>query len=174
PVAFRYAGGTATVDGVAIADPAGAPGAGLSFTVGAVPANGQVTLRYRALVGTSALLGDGINRAYAENGTLRSNTAAAQVEIRGGVFADEGVIAGKVWADCDCDSNGVQKRGELGVPGVRVYLEDGRSAVTDVEGKYHFEAVDPRLHTVKLDRATLPLGARPVALDSRDAGGAGS
>jgi hypothetical protein len=117
-----------------------------------------------------------LNRAYAENASLnlRSNVAAAKVEIRGGVFADDGILFGKVWADCDCDTNRSQHAGELGVPGVRVYLEDGRSSITDSEGKYHFEAVDPRLHTVKLDRSTLPVGARPLALDSRDAEGAGS
>jgi uncharacterized repeat protein (TIGR01451 family) len=171
PVGFRYATGTASVNGSPIADPAGAPGAGLAFSVGTVPASGTLTLRYRALVGTAAVLGDGVNRAFAENAGLgiQSNLAAAKVTIKGGVFGNEGVIAGKVWSDCGCDSNRVQGQVELGVPGVRVYLEDGRSAVTDVEGKYHFEAVSARLHTVKLDRTTLPLGARPVTLDTRNA-----
>ncbi len=170
PVGFRFADGTASVNGTPIADPAGAPGAGLAFNVGTVPANGAITLRYRALVGTSAVLGDGINRAYAENAglNLRSNTAAAKVTIHGGVFADDGVLAGKVWADCDCDSNRAQGKEELGVPGVRVYLEDGRSAITDVEGKYHFEAVAPRLHTVKLDKTTLPQGAHIEVVNTRD------
>ena len=171
PVGFRYASGTATVNGSPIADPVGAPGAGLAFSVGTVPASGTLTLHYRALVGTGAVLGDGVNRAFAENAGLgiQSNLAAAKVTIKGGVFGNEGVIAGKVWSDCGCDSDRVQRRMELGVPGVRVYLEDGHSAVTDVEGKYHFEAVSARLHTVKLDRTTLPLGARPVTLDTRNA-----
>ncbi|MEO7731655.1 MAG: hypothetical protein ABIY55_11825, partial [Kofleriaceae bacterium] len=171
PVGFRFASGTASIDGTPVVDPAGVPGAALTFAIGTVPASGALTLRYRALVGTAAVLGDGTNRALAENAGLgiRSNLARARVQVEGGVFSDEGVIAGKVWADCDCDSNRTQGAEELGVPGVRIYLEDGRSSVTDVEGKYHFEAVAPRLHTVKLDRATLPRGARLVALGTRDA-----
>ena len=39
---------------------------------------------------------------------------------------------------------------------MRVYLEDGRYAVTDDEGKYHFEGVTPGSHVVQLDTVTLP------------------
>ena len=63
---------------------------------------------------------------------------------------------------------------DLGVPGVRVYLEDGTSTVTDIEGKYSFYAVTPRLHIVKLDATTLPAGAELVLVSNRQAGDAAS
>ncbi|MBL8962011.1 MAG: hypothetical protein JNJ98_19265, partial [Gemmatimonadetes bacterium] len=77
---------------------------------------------------------------------------------------------GKVFIQCDCDQQGMQDPGEVGIPGVRVYLEDGTSAVTDVEGKYNFYNVSSRLHVVKVDRTTLPEGARLVPLVNRNAG----
>jgi hypothetical protein len=39
---------------------------------------------------------------------------------------------------------------------VRVYLEDGRYSVTDEEGKYHFEDVEPGSHVVQMDTVTVP------------------
>ena len=146
PVGFRYVPGTALVDGNLIANPTGGTGPALEFAVGTVPAQGAVTLRYRALVNTSAVLGDGMNRALALNSGLgiASNRAVAQVDVDGGVFANDGVLVGKVFADCSCDSGRTQGNEEVGVPGVRVYLEDGRSAITDVEGKYHFDVVAPQ------------------------------
>ncbi len=170
PVGFRYVPGTALVNGSPIADPSGGVGPALEFAIGTVPANGAVTLRYRALVGTAAVLGDGTNRALAVDTGLgiQSNRASAKVTVDAGVFADDGVLVGKVFADCGCDSGRTQGNEEVGVPGVRVYLEDGRSAVTDVEGKYHFERIEPRLHTVKVDRTTLPVGAAFETVDTRD------
>ena len=53
-----------------------------------------------------------------------------------------------------------------GVAGVRVYLEDGRYAVTDDEGKYHFEGVTPGSHVVQIDTITLPEQLEPLRCDT--------
>ena len=45
---------------------------------------------------------------------------------------------------------------QAGIAGVRVYLEDGRYAVTDEEGKYHFDDVMPGSHVVQIDAVTIP------------------
>jgi uncharacterized repeat protein (TIGR01451 family) len=45
---------------------------------------------------------------------------------------------------------------EVGIPGVRVYLQDGTSAVTDSEGRYHFFGLRPMLWIAKVDAMTLP------------------
>ena len=39
---------------------------------------------------------------------------------------------------------------------MRVYLEDGRYGVTDENGHFHFEGLEPGTHTVQLDKLTLP------------------
>ena len=105
--------------------------------------------------------GDGVNRAqatYAVAGTTTaSNVASAKVQVTGGVFSDKGFILGKVFMDCN--ANGVQDKGEEGVPGVRVVLEDGTYIVTDGAGKFSFYGLANRTHVVKVDRATVPAGA---------------
>ena len=53
------------------------------------------------------------------------------MQVLGGVFAHEGYVVGKVYADCRRD--GLQDAGDPGIPGVRIYLEDGTYAVTDEE-----------------------------------------
>src|SRR5258708_19672278 len=72
------------------------------------------------------------------------------------LFSDTGSIVGKVFQDCN--GNRMQDKGELGVPGVRVYLDDGTFAITDDEGKYSIYGVPGRTHILKLDTYTLPPG----------------
>ncbi len=176
PEGLRYVGGSARLDGVVTGDPVGAPGPQLRFPLGTLIAGAKVGLTYRVTVGSGSELGSGRNVALVQGTdpvtrrSVASNVAAATVVIRPGVFGDEGIIAGKVFADCDCAGDGLQGNEDLGIPGVRLYLEDGTSAVTDVEGKYSFNHVRPRLHVVRIDETTLPAGARMKAIANRNAG----
>src|SRR5205823_369195 len=77
-------------------------------------------------------------------------------------------IVGKVFQDCN--GNRLQDRGELGVPGVRVYLDDGTYAITDDEGRYSIYGVPGRTHILKVDMYSLPAGTQFAALSSRNAG----
>ncbi len=43
-----------------------------------------------------------------------------------------------------------------GVPGIRIYLEDGTYVLTDERGMYHIEGVKPGTHIVQLDIDTIP------------------
>ena len=134
--------------------------------------NGIATVTYRVYLGSGSPAGDGINRAIAQSTVtgVSSNTAIAEVKVTGGVFSDRGIIAGKIFVDCACDSNLVQGPRDIGIPGVRIMLEDGTSTITDVEGKFNFYGVAPRVHVLKVDRTTLPPGARLAAISSRNAG----
>lgn len=172
PAGFVYVRGSARLDGAPFADPAGAPGPQLAFAIDTVRAGVTRLLTYRLAVGAGAATGPGRNVAVATSpgGPTVSPPGVATVEVRGGLFAPEGIIAGKLFVDCGCDSNHVQGHEELGIPGVRVTLEDGTSAITDAEGKYHFAGQRPRLHVLRVDRATLPPGAKLVPLSNRAAG----
>ncbi|MFN0182137.1 MAG: hypothetical protein ACKVZ0_25310 [Gemmatimonadales bacterium] len=182
PKGFTYQRGTARVDLIPIADPAGAPGPTLAFLVGDLEANGVIRLTYRVKVGAGATLGDGINQASARSATgIQSAVALSQVRVRGGVFTDRGIIMGKVYLRCDCDSTdqrarrrALLERDSVGVPGVRVFLEDGASVVTDLEGKFNLVGVVSGLHVLKVDPTSVPRGGRLVALDSRNAGDSSS
>ncbi len=172
PAGFVYLPGSAQVNSRTIADPAGAPGPQLAFEIGYLGAAQNLTLRYRVAVGAGANMGRNLNVAVAQS-VQRDQTSppsSAAVEVRGGVFADEGVITGKLYVDCDCEHDGAQGHEELGIPGVRLYLEDGTSVLTDVEGKFHFPNVRPRTHVVRVDVNTLPKGAKLAAFGSRHAG----
>ncbi len=175
PAGFALVPGTVRLDNVKVADPQAGTATALQFDIGAVPASASMTLRYRVRIGAGALQGDGINRASATSAAplaLSSVIAAAKVKVEAGVFSEKGVILGKVFADCN--ANGVQDKDEPGVPGVRIYLEDGAFARTDIDGKYSFLETRPRTHVAKVDPSTLPQGATLSVLSQRNAGDAGS
>ncbi|MEP7069408.1 MAG: SdrD B-like domain-containing protein [Usitatibacter sp.] len=176
PAGFAYVPGTARRDALRIADPTGGQGPRLTFNVGRLASDAQATLTYRVRIGPGAMQGDGTNRVqafYSAAGvTTSSNVAIARVQVTGGVFSDKGFILGKVFMDCN--ANGVQDRGEEGVPGVRMFLEDGTSSTTDGLGKFSFYGVSNRTHVVKADRSTLPRGATLAAISSRHLGDGGS
>jgi uncharacterized repeat protein (TIGR01451 family) len=172
PAGFLLETASVRVNGAGGIGITGEPGPRVVFDVGRVLAGQQVTLTYRLRVGPGARPGTATNVAVAESKTRGGTTAPARATVRisGGVFDERGAIVGKVYVDCDCNKDKHQDAGELGIPGVRVYLEDGTSAVTDVEGKYSFYNVSSRLHVVKIDRMTLPEGAVLVPLVNRNAG----
>ncbi len=170
PTGFAYESHTARVGRTGIADPTGAPGPILTFTIGAVNVGTPVTLTYRVRITASAQLGTNTNVAVAatSDGGTKSLPSRASTRLTGGLFSERGAIAGKVYTQCNCASQ-MQEAGEVGIPGVRVYLEDGSSVVTDVEGKYSFYGVSNRLHIVKIDRTSLPTGAVMVPIANRNA-----
>jgi uncharacterized repeat protein (TIGR01451 family) len=171
PFGFSYVPGTARLDGAAIADPFGGRGPALDFDVGGLAVSAKVTLRYRVLVGPNAMQGDGVNRAQARSTqpeTIASNLASAKVTVQPGVFSDRAFVLGVVFADCN--RNGVKDPGEPGVPGVRLFLEDGSFVSTDGEGRYSLYGLRPVTHVLKVDSSTLPQGAKLAAISQRNAG----
>lgn len=173
PFGFSYQKGSTRRDGTFIADPNGDHGPRLSFELGEIADGAQVQITYRLKIGPGAMKGDGINRAQATAayGTV-SNVASAVVKVEPGVFTDKGIILGKIFVDCDRDR--LQGNKEPGIPGVRVYMEDGTYAITDSEGKYSFYGISPRSHVLKLDETTLPPGSELEVLSNRHAGDAAS
>jgi len=191
PHGFTFIAGTARVDGHGIDDPLGKPGPTLVFDVGSLAVGAQKVLSYRVRVGVGSQQGDGINRArawgcsieggcvdpgtlapYPNGGTVPSNPAEYRVIVSGGVFADEGCVLGKVFVDCNV--NHVQDKEELGIPGVRMYFEDGTWMVSDSEGKYSYCGLPPKSHTLKVDASTLPVGSRLTTSSNRNLGDADS
>ncbi len=175
PFGFSYQPGTARLDDQPLADPKGGQGPRLKFAIGTLAPDAEVTLTYRTRAGIGALDGDGINTVVA-NGidnvvggiTRTSNTATAKVEVIPDVFTDEAYVVGKVYTDCN--RNRVQDPEELGVPGVRLFTDDGTLVITDSEGKYSLYGLRPRTGVIKVDPTTLPRGAQLITLDNRNAG----
>jgi uncharacterized repeat protein (TIGR01451 family) len=189
PAGFTYVPGTAMVGGRRIADPAGGLGPHLAFQLGAMPASGSATLQYRVRVGVGAQQGDGVNRATAWGcntpagcvqpvgfeplpAARASNEGVFRIRVAGGAFGLEACVAGKVFVDCN--GNHVQDREELGIPGVRLVLQDGTFLTSDSEGKYSMCGLPPKSHVLRIDELTLPRGSRLTTSSNRNLGDAGS
>ena len=174
PAGFSLVPGTMRLDGAPVGEFQNR-GPVLRVPVGRVAAKGVNVLRYRVRIGAGALQGDGINRAQATSAAplvFTSAVAAAKVKVSAGVFSEKGYIIGNVFADCN--ANGLRDKGEMGVPNVRIWLEDGSFSQTDADGRYSFSDVTPRTHVAKVDTNTLPAGAALAILSNRNAGDAGS
>ena len=175
PAGFRYILGTSqatlpgTVVSTAIADPSGGVGAVLGYTTTqALQVGAEYSLQYRVRIGVGAQQGDGINRVQAKSGTSVSNEAQAKVKVTDGVFTSDGCVAGKVFVDCN--NNHIQDAEELGIPAVRMYMEDGTYFVTDSEGKYSYCGISPKSHVISVDMLTMPRGSRMTTTSNRNLG----
>jgi len=170
PFGFEYQLGSAKIDGTALTDPDGGSGPDLTFQIGNINPGQTKVLSYRVYLGPGSERSDGINVALVQSDELvvkTSNEAKVKIEVRGGVFNEEALIIGKVFLDCD--ENNMQNGAELGIPGVRLYLENGNYVITDSKGMYSFYAIKANKHVLKLDNYSLPFGAKMKVLDNRHA-----
>lgn len=165
PRGLRYQAGSARLDGARLADPGiSADGRTLSFGIGTLLPSATGTLTYVVEVTVEARQDSLTNSARAGNvAGAASNTAQATIRVRNDFFSDTSFIAGRITVG-SCDQDSTQG---AGVEGVKVYLEDGRYAVTDKEGKYHFEGVPPGSHVVQMDTASIPQGLEPQPCAAR-------
>ncbi|MFM9863122.1 MAG: hypothetical protein ACKVRO_05905, partial [Micropepsaceae bacterium] len=129
----------------------------LIFNLGPMAAGATVEFAYYAEIVAGSEYGFSTNKAQAFDAIANrtSNLAVATVLIRQDFFADVSFIAGRVYAG-GCDGKGA------GVPGVRIYMEDGTVATTDPLGRYHIEGTKPGLHVVQIDKSSVPAGLKPV------------
>lgn len=170
PVGTRYVRGSTRINNTPAGDPAiDATGRRLTFVTGNLAPAERITIRYVVEL-TSAVHGkELINEVQAVgSGNVASNKASATIRIRDELLHSAAIVTGRVVeGDCPIDVTNA-----AGVEGVRVYLEDGRYAVTDKDGKYHFEGVPPGSHVVQMDTETLPpaLQAAECAERARFAG----
>lgn len=186
PRGFSYVPGTSTRGGrpdlasrQPIANPAAGVGPSIAWPVGDMSPGQVIRLDYRARINAGATFAsDNITRSSAASTVpglrVESNAATVPIKLQRGLFDNRGIISGKISMQCDCDGVVGQGEGEVGIPGVRVVMEDGTGAITDAEGKYNILNVRAGLHVVKVDRTTLPAGATLVVLNTRNAGDANS
>ncbi len=138
------------------------------------------SITYRVLIGASSLGGDGINRATAVakntqgQSILVSREAQWKIDVERGMMNTDGIIVGKVYHDINRDGIQQKEDGELGVAGVRIYMENGNFVITDPEGKYNFYGVSAKTHVLKVDRTTIPHATELVIQSNRNAGDANS
>ncbi len=169
PPALRLRPLTLRVDNEAATAEIAADGSSFTVTLPTLSAGASRRISYAAEVKPGAAEGDAVNRVEAVSAAgLLSNVSDAIVRIRRDSISGRMTILGRV-TDGGC---GADPAKAAGVAGVRVMLEDGSYAVTDRDGRYHFEGVLPGTHVVQLDDMTLPVdrAAADCAGNSRSAG----
>ncbi|MDB5694258.1 MAG: hypothetical protein JWO81_3321, partial [Alphaproteobacteria bacterium] len=156
PAAMRLRTGTIRVNNRPAAARIAPDGRSFDVDVPPVAAGQAAEVSYGMDVLGTAPDGETVNRVegHDDKGT-GSNVADAAVRIRRDAIADRVTIEGRV-TDGGCDGGG------RGIAGVRIIIEDGSYAVTDPEGRYHFEGVTSGTHVVQLDDTTLPVDRAAV------------
>ncbi len=80
--------------------------------------------------------------------------ASATTQILPGVFSNRTIITGRVFADLARTGRFAPE--DRGLGGVRLFLEDGESVLSDGLGRFSFPGVRPGMHVLRLDTTTLP------------------
>jgi uncharacterized repeat protein (TIGR01451 family) len=144
----------------------------LTIALGDLAGGASARVTYAMTVRPDAPPGRVLNDALASDALGRQSRASAAVDLLREGIADRMTIIGRITAG-PCTLDEAQRPG---IAGVRVMLEDGSFALTDADGRYHFEGVVPGTHVVQVARMTLPEGARMVdcSASTRNAGRASS
>jgi uncharacterized repeat protein (TIGR01451 family) len=165
PWGVRYRKNSTRMNGQAMIDPnISDDGRTMTFTLASLAPQARATISYVVEITQSARGPVLTNSASAitSNGSA-SNPAQVSIRLRDDFFRDTAVVMGRVVTnEGDCTIP-IEKL--AGVAGVRVYMEDGRYSVTDNEGKYHFEGVEPGSHVVQIDTVSIPVDMEPSGCD---------
>ncbi|MDP2912796.1 MAG: carboxypeptidase regulatory-like domain-containing protein, partial [Candidatus Omnitrophota bacterium] len=158
PHDFRYAKGTTTIDKASQPDPSNAKSP--FWLLGTVAHAVTKTITYRVIIGPDAKTGK--NKAYASTAgtalgfSTQAGPSTAVVDLRDGIFGKNELVIGKVFNDKN--GNGVQDKDEEGIPGVALIMEDGKTIVTDEDGKFSVPDVSVGVHILRVDQRMLPGG----------------
>lgn len=175
PSALRFVSGSVQVNGLAVADPLIDSNAmEMSFNVGTLDAGERNTISYVVEIVGGQKNQQLVNTAVASDGNgMTSNEADARIVVAEDLFRSTSTLIGRVM-DADCSAGLVPE--DQGVAGVRIYLEDGRYAVTDSGGRFHFEGLPPGGHVAQMDPQSIPdyFTLRPCGIAGRFAGRADS
>jgi uncharacterized repeat protein (TIGR01451 family) len=155
PIGMRLVSGSVVVNGEGADDPEiSADGRSLEFRVATLSSGARLSITYVVeIVGGKSgmeLTNHAVARAAAG---LLSNEAMAVIRLREDLFRSTGTIIGRV-VEGECSATSFSEA--QGVAGIRIYLEDGRYAVSDANGRFHFEGLPPGTHVAQLDTFTVP------------------
>ena len=129
-----------------------ADGRTLEYKAQSVGASEAADLTYLTEVAPGAPVGEAVNRATAYTVSRTSNVATASVRLRKLLFTDAMTIVGRI-SEGAC---GTSARDRIGVPGIRLLLDDGTFVVSDRNGLYHIEGARTGRHVVQLDLRSVP------------------
>jgi len=127
----------------------------ITFNLGNMNSGDINTIEYVAAVGAvNKRNTSSSSHAIANAGAATSNTAEHDVQILDELMRSRALLMGQVIINPRDDETQTEPR--QGLADARIYMEDGRYAVTDKRGMYHFENVSPGSHLLQLDLDTIP------------------
>ncbi|MCP4302206.1 MAG: OmpA family protein [Gammaproteobacteria bacterium] len=155
PPGLRFVSGSVTIDGADAPDPVISPDhSALEFSITSLPVAARTQIFYVVEVVGGQHNQELVNTATAfAAGGLISNESTAVIRLTEDLFRTTATLVGRI-LEADCSQETFSE--EQGVANIRVYLEDGRYAVTDEGGRYHFEGLTPGTHVAQLDTFTVP------------------
>ena len=154
---LRIRPGSVRLDGEDAADAASIADDGrtLSIVLDTIAPAGSRRITYAVTVRPDAPAGDALNEAAATDQRGGTTKASANVRIERETVGSRMTLIGRITqGSCELEDS------RVGIPGVRVILEDGSFAITDIDGRYHFEGLMPGTHVVQAQAQTLPEGGR--------------
>jgi uncharacterized repeat protein (TIGR01451 family) len=162
PPSFHYASGSALLSLGAASGTSIEPeiqANELAFRISAIPHGATARILYRVRVGANAREGDQENLATAyavfpSGEQIQSTPARAVVYVSAGVFSTRQVLVGRVFVDTN--GNGQFDDSDRPVPGVRLYLSNGQSVITDSAGLYNFPSLGDGPQVISLDPVSVP------------------
>ena len=143
----------------------------MTVKLSSVAGSSNHILTYAAVVRTNSVPGAAPNNVAVTNSRGLSSTAAAVVRIVADQLTDRMTLVGRVTGG-GCSRDGARE----GIANVRLMLEDGSFAITDEDGRYHFDGLVPGDHVVAAAPMTLPPGGHfeNCSRSTRNAGSASS
>ncbi len=178
PVQVRYVAGSSEViypdDRSEALEPT-QDGQLLSWQLEGIEPGEKMVVRFQVIVLPLALTAQElINTAQVEVADNQGRAVAAAADsvatvLEPGIFRQTAVLMGTAFIDVN--NNGLLEQDvDLPVAGLRLYLPDGRSTVTDQYGRYTFQSLVPGLTALKVDTTTLPPRYYQATLNEDKAG----
>ena len=155
PPGFRYIEGSATFSTGAQVPSRNitVEGRSLKVALGSLLADAEDALSYRVVIGAGSPSDKAINSVQGFSDDANSNIAYATVEIRDELMHQKNVLIGRVFSG-KCDN----AKEQYPVKNARLYLNNGRTVLTDDNGRWHVEGLDAGSYVIQLDEASLPNG----------------
>jgi len=130
----------------------------LQVPLPAIPAGSTLTVEVRSRLNGRATPGAQESlAAQLGDGRALLGGAEAHVRVIESPEFDLATILGEVYRDDN--GNGQRDRGEPGISGALIVMDDGLQSITDAMGHYHLAAVRPGDRVIKLASHTLPPGS---------------
>jgi uncharacterized repeat protein (TIGR01451 family) len=179
PVGLIYVKDSSRVDGVAqepVIDTTSKPGQQvLKWTITKLLKDKAVIIDFNTIL-TAAFKGsiventaEAAGKSSSTDVTVKAPRAVAAVKLLPGPFSGDALVLGRVYFDTN-DNNSFEDGIDQPLSGARVYLSDGRYAVTDNKGRYSISNVGQGWCAIRLDPLTAPFTPKAVPRDQGQRG----